>query len=302
MGKRVKKQICEEMPPWMITFSDVMTLMLTFFVLLVSMSKIDERRKLVVLGSIVGAFGWDTSYDVMTTQDTKRTVEPGVIENEEDLSALKPMLWEDVNKDINFQSDRFVQILSINVELLFTPGQTGLSDGGRQLLDRMLPVLLRLEHPLLIAGHTASLRDELGVEYRSGDSDIVPDLSWRISLNRSLSIYSYLLQQGMNPDMLRMESFGRFRPLYNTNDAEERGRNRRVDLVLDKRNAPENALEVERTVQELTPDVRKDTYDVNGFEFRLRDPETPGTPAPQTPAPATDAQAPAPQTPGAQTP
>ncbi|MGE4290940.1 MAG: flagellar motor protein MotB [Desulfovibrio sp.] len=287
MAKRKKKSNCEEMPPWMITFSDVMTLMLTFFVLLVSMSKIDERRKLVVLGSIVGAFGWDTSYDVMTLDNSKRTVDPGVIEDEEDLAALKPMLWEDVDKDLDFQSDRFVQILSINAELLFAPGQTRLSEQGRTLLDRMLPVLLELKYPLLIAGHTGSLRDELGTDYRSGDSDIVPDLSWRISLNRSLAVYSHLLQQGMNPEMLRMEAFGRFRPLYNTNDAGDRARNRRVDLVVDKRNSPESAEIVERTVQELTPEVRKDTYDVNGFEFRLNDPQTAnpeGGPA-QTPQP-----------------
>jgi len=45
-------------PAWLVTFSDMMTLMLTFFVLLVSMAAImDERRKIVVLGSLVGTFG-----------------------------------------------------------------------------------------------------------------------------------------------------------------------------------------------------------------------------------------------------
>ncbi|MDD4732333.1 MAG: flagellar motor protein MotB [Desulfovibrio sp.] len=275
MAKRKKKQICEEMAPWMITFSDVMTLMLTFFVLLVSMSKIDERRKLVVLGSIVGAFGWGQSEDVMATQPTKRTVDPGTFEGVDDLASLKPMLWEDVNQDLNFQSDRFVQILSINAELLYAPGQTGLTERGRTLLDRMLPVLLQLDHPLLIAGHTGSLREELGVEYRSGDGDRIPDLSWRISLNRALAVYSYLLDQGMDPAMLRVEGFGRFRPLYNTNDPEMRSWNRRVDLVLDSRNQPDRALEVERVVRELTPEVRPDTYDVDGFEFSLPDPVAP---------------------------
>ena len=44
-------------PAWLVTFTDMMTLMLTFFVLLVSMSVMDERRKLVVIGSIIGTFG-----------------------------------------------------------------------------------------------------------------------------------------------------------------------------------------------------------------------------------------------------
>lgn len=285
MAKREKKQICEEMAPWMITFSDVMTLMLTFFVLLVSMSKIDERRKLVVLGSIVGAFGWGQSSDVMTTQRTKQTVEPGVFEDEEDLAALKPMLWEDIEQDLNFQSDRFVQILTINAELFFNPGQTGLSNQGRALLDSMLPVLLDLEYPLLIAGHSGNLREELGVEYRPQDSKQIPDLSWRISLNRALSVYSYLLEQGMDSQMLRLEAFGRFRPLYNSNDPDMRSWNRRVDLVLDRRSAPERPMQVEQAIQEAQPEVRPDTYDVDGFEFSLPDPLEEETVPPPVEAP-----------------
>ena len=282
MAKRKRNKPCEEMPPWMITFSDVMTLMLTFFVLLVSMSKIDERRKLVVLGSIIGAFGWDTSFDPMTLDDTKRTVEPGVMEHETDLESLKPMLWEDVEKDLDFQSNRFVQILSINAELLFLPGESRLSARGMEMLTNMLPVLRALNYPLLIAGHTGSVRDELGTDYRSGDGDRLPDLSWRISLNRSLAVYTFLLDQGISPQMLQVEAYGKYRPLYDANDALQRDRNRRVDLVLDKRNSPELAVEAERVTEDLAPEPDNRTYEVDGFRFELP------TPAP-TPAPTPEA-------------
>lgn len=275
MARKKRKKICEEMAPWMITFSDVMTLMLTFFVLLVSMSKVDERRKLVVLGSIIGAFGWDKSYDVMSTKDSKRTVEPGVIEDEADLQMLKPMLWEDAQNDLNFQSNRFVQILSVNAELLYDPGSTTVSPRGREFLDKIVPTLEQVQYPLLIAGHTSSVRDELGTDYKYGDGDRVPDLSWKLSLNRALGVYSYLLGAGVDPAKLSIEAFGRFRPHYNESDPKLRNWNRRVDIVLDKRNAIASTVEVEQASEEIV-EPQSSTFEVNGFEFDLDNPQNPG--------------------------
>lgn len=289
--KKQKKLHCAEMPPWMITFTDCMTLMLTFFVLLVSMSKVDERRKLVVLGSIIGAFGWQTSYDVLSTKNTRRTVEPGPMNDETNLETLKPMVWEDVNQDVDFQSNRFVQVLSLGAGVLFEPGTTTLSAGGRAMLDRILPVLREVQHPLLIAGHTASLRDELGAAYRAEDKDAVPDLSWKISLNRALAVYTYLVTPGgLSPDRLRVEAFGRFRPHYNNSDPAERMRNRRVDIVLDKRSEVFSARARQLAVEPEPPESR---YDAGGFEFAIPTLESgpgqapgqaPGQPAPAVPA------------------
>jgi chemotaxis protein MotB len=269
MAKKVKKLICEEMPPWMITFSDVMTLMLTFFVLLVSMSQIDSRRKLVALGSIIGTFGWqDASYEVYSRKDTRRTVEPGPIDSG-DLEPLKALKWENINSDINFRSNRFVQILSINSSLLFTPDGTTLSDAGRALIDEYMPVLAQVQYPLLLAGHTSGLRDELGLDYQPGDDEQNPDLSWRLSLTRTLAVYRYLIERGMRPDMLRVEAFGKYMPYYPEATAESRARNRRVDIVLDKRN-----LDVGEQLRDLPPQTapKDETIDVNGFEFDLRPP------------------------------
>lgn len=270
MAKKAKKLDCDEIPPWMVTFADVMTLMLTFFILLVSMATIDSRRKLVALGSIIGTFGWqDKSYEVYSKKDTKRTVEPGPMDTG-DLEPLKALKWENVDQDINFRSNRFVQILSINSSLLFEPDSTRLSQAGRDLLQEYLPVLTQVQYPLLLAGHTSELRDELGLEYQPSDDEQNPDLSWKISLNRTLAVYRFLLDQGMSPDMLKVEAFGKYMPHYPQNTAENRAKNRRVDFVLDKR-----SVDAGSRIYQLTPDAeeRQDTMTVDGFEFDLTAPE-----------------------------
>ncbi|WP_419785777.1 OmpA/MotB family protein [Pseudodesulfovibrio sp.] len=269
MAKKEKKLECEEMPPWMITFSDVMTLMLTFFVLLVSMSQIDARRKLVALGSIIGTFGWnDASYETFSKKDTRRTVEPGPIDSG-DLEPLKELNWEDVDKDLDFRSNRFVQILSINSRLLFAPESSTLSPEGMALLDKFMPIFAQVQYPLLLAGHTSELRDELGLNYQPDDDTQVPDLSWKISLSRSLAVYRFLIERGMKPDMLRVEAFGKYMPYYSRNKPETRAKNRRVDIVLDKR-----AIDTGERIRAITPveNIRRDSLSVDGFEFDLKPP------------------------------
>ncbi len=269
MAKKKRKKICGEMAPWMITFSDVMTLMLTFFVLLVSMAKVDEHRKMVVLGSIIGTFGWGESTDPMSTQKSNSTVDPGVIEGEADLQMLKPMLWEDGENDLNFESNHFVQVFSINSELLYQPGSTELSQSGMEFLDKIVPVIKNVQYPLLIAGHTSSLRDELRADYQYTDAETLPSPAWKISLYRALGVYRYLLAAGVEATRLSVESFGSFHPHYSGNDPNERDKNRRVDIVLDKRNSEDNVQELENALKENESKPEKENYDIDGFKFEL---------------------------------
>jgi chemotaxis protein MotB len=269
MAKKEKVLICDEMPPWMVTFADVMTLMLTFFILLVSMSTVDSRRKLVALGSIIGTFGFhDASYEVFSKTDTRRTVEPGPIDSG-DLEPLKALKWENVDADINFRSNRFVQILTLNANLLFGPSGSTLTPEGIATLDTFLPLLLKVQYPLLLAGHTSELRDELGLNYQPGDDKENPDLSWKLSLNRTLALYQYLLANGMNPDMLRMEAFGKYTPHYSQKTVEDRRRNRRVDIVLDKR-----SIQLNEQIMDVLPKEGEavDTMEVDGFKFDVSTP------------------------------
>ncbi|WP_319541036.1 flagellar motor protein MotB [uncultured Pseudodesulfovibrio sp.] len=270
MAKKEKKLVCEEIPPWMVTFADVMTLMLTFFILLVSMSTVDQRRKLVALGSIIGTFGFNqASYEVFSKKDTKKTVEPGPMDTG-DLEPLKELKWENVDDDINFSSNRFVQILSINARLLFGPDGFTLSPEGIATMDSFLPLLQQVRYPLLLAGHTSELRDERGLNYQPDDAHQNPDLSWRLSLNRSLALYQYLLDNGISADMLRVEAFGKFRPHYPQNSAENRSRNRRVDIVLDKRS---NQLGEQLIQAAPVEEKRTDMLKIDGFEFDVSTPK-----------------------------
>lgn len=237
MARKKKKKANEPGAAWLVTFTDMMTLMLTFFVLLVSMATMDERRRLIVLGSLIGTFGFsEGGYDARSIENSRVTVDPGPMENIEDLAPLRDMLWEDREKDINFESNKYVQIISINDRVLFEPGKATLLPEGMTIINRMLPVLLEIDYPLLIGGHTSTLRQEMGKDFDVRLLEQPRDPSWELSLHRVMAVYSYLISRGMDPQHLLVEAFGRFNPKFTSRTEEGRRRNSRVDIVLDKRN------------------------------------------------------------------
>ena len=266
MARKEKSSNAEGQPAWLITFSDLMTLLLTFFVLLVSMAVIDERHKLVVLGSVSSSFGMGSSnFNPKSPESGSSKVEPGAMK-EADLTPIRDMLWEEMQDDLNFQENRFVQILSIDANVLYNPGETELSERGKQILNRMIPHLLRIRYPLLVAGHTAPRRDEEGSTY-SVDFDATKiDSTWPLSLARGVGVYRHLLQNDIPADRLTLEAFGEYHPRYPNRSRDGRLLNRRVDIVLDKRNAPE-ILDIERTQE--TPTVPRKSFFFRNFQFDL---------------------------------
>ena len=260
MARKEKAASSDEGPAWLITFSDLMTLLLTFFVLLVSMAVIDERHKMVVLGSVSSSFGiGQHNFNPKSPEVKSAKVEPGAM-MEADMTPVKDMLWEEMQDDLNFQENRFVQILSINAEVLYNPGEKELSERGKALLKRMIPHLQRIKYPLLIAGHTANRRDEEGKDYHVDFDRTKVDSTWPLSLARGQGVYRYLLESGIPSDRLTQEAFGQYHPRFSDRSREGRLLNRRVDIVLDKRNSPE-ILELERS-REKPLELRK------GFIFR----------------------------------
>ncbi|WP_045215940.1 OmpA/MotB family protein [Desulfonatronovibrio magnus] len=236
--KEKKEKQSGGLAPWLVTLTDIMTLLLTFFVLIITFASfLDPRRVKLVMGSITGTFGIGTGkQDVLSQVEGDWVVEEGPMPDDRELQQIKPLLWDDKNDDLNFIENRFVQIFSINTDILYEPGQTVLTQAGEELLDRVIPVLNDLTYPVLLAGHTSPVRDELGNgrQERRAQDEVNP--SWDLSLHRVLNVYRYLIENNVDPDIMRLEAFGEYAPRYSNRTQDGRRNNRRVEIILDKRN------------------------------------------------------------------
>lgn len=260
----------------MITFSDMITLLMTFFIVLVSMASMtDVYKRKVALGSVSGTFGTGAaSLDDLTTKDTRARVTPGPVNVFKDLSPVKDQLWDDPDKDLRFESNRFLQRLSMNADALFAPGSAELTDQGRALLERVHPVVAESSYPMGLSGHASEGLEEFGPDYLPKPW-VKVDFSWELSLKRVVAVYRYFVASGVDPGKLRLEAFGRFRPRGGPESSDARQTNRRVDITLDRRIgswSPEAAAE---EIRQEASGKSRDSYSVRDFLFRFDQPKGP---------------------------
>lgn len=258
------------LPSWMITFSDMVTLMMTFFIVLVSMASLtDVYRRKVALGSVSGTFGTGApSLDDLTTSDTRTKVDPGPINLFQDLSPVRQRLMKEPDKDLKFASNRFIQRLSMDAAALFEPGTALLTAKGRDMLERVLPVVAESAYPLGLSGHTAGALDEFGPDYQTKPW-VKVDFSWDLSLARVMAVYRYFLDAGIPPEKLRLEAYGRFRPRVGDGTPEQRQANRRVELTLDRRIGSWSAEQAARQAREERERKAGEGFSVDDFKFRF---------------------------------
>ncbi|SHN67940.1 chemotaxis protein MotB [Desulfovibrio litoralis DSM 11393] len=255
------------------TYSDVMTLLLTFFVVLVSMSTIDSKRKREVFGSLSATFSPNEFHSPTTPVSKENKVlekAPGVMNDLKDMEEIKNKILEE-DLELDFQENKNVQILSIQNDVLFRQGETELSPKGKALLSRLAVYLMSVDYPLLLAGHSAGMRDEFGTSFEDEKNSVELSPTWLLSLKRVQSVYRFFVSKGVPSNMLQMEAFGKYRPRYDMHRAFERQKNRRVDIVLDKRN-----LEWAKKMTSLTTDTPvPENFSFKDFEFKLTMPPQP---------------------------
>lgn len=222
-------------PPWMIIFTDMMTLLLTFFIILVSMSVIDERSRVRAVESVRRVFGLDErrfNYDA--PHDTEGLSSGALSTRPEDRrqEASQPVFAD--NQNITLRYTESSVVLEVSGDMLFEPGGAVIREAGRAALDRLVPLLLNMRYPAVIAGHAAPSHSEGAGTNLSAER--LADGSWALSMDRGLAVYRHFIDRGVDKNLLLLESFGAHRPEYDNNSAEGRRKNRRVDVVLDKRN------------------------------------------------------------------
>ncbi len=231
MARKVKKPLTGA-PMWIVTYSDLVTLLLTFFVLLLSMAHMDAAKFHQAADSLAGAFG------VMGSSDKTEVTTPLVVSftpvNDDFTSQvyrrLKTKLRElKLNKKIKLIKDRGAVVLRIDESILFVSGQKDLHQEAYPILRKVAELVRPLPLNLKVEGHTDDRGDELA--------------NWDLSVGRAVSVLRFLAGNQLVP-LTRMAAtgYGSQKPLFPNNSDRERALNRRVDFVLESQGDPNQQL------------------------------------------------------------
>ncbi|MDY0042991.1 MAG: flagellar motor protein MotB [Desulforhabdus sp.] len=215
---------------WITTYTDLMTLLLTFFVLLLSMSQREEIRTRKALNSLVGAFGLlpggRSPIGKTKGTDVRDAAPPVAPSTPVDFEVLKQLT-------VTTQLDPMIQILKqkeklvvrINQRALFVPGSNELTPEIRHFLTLLVAHLQNSEEDIEIHGHTD--------HYEAPKEQDWPQKSWLLSAQRAQAVHHFLLQQGIDFNRLSAHGFSYFQPIIDNNVFPElRHKNQRVELLL----------------------------------------------------------------------
>lgn len=219
-------------PMWVVTFGDLMSLLLCFFVLLLSFSETDKQKYKQVAGSLEKAFGVQRAEPVMEIPKGMTMIakdfDQAIIESriEEEIGKeIKEILSENLSKQVAFESQEEEIIIRLMGESTFSSGSIEIREQLKPLLLKVALVLEKSSGDIIISGHT----DDVPIH----NSIIKSNL--RLSIARAAAVAEYLLSNSkIDPHRIATMGFGEYRPIESNETAEGREKNRRVEIIMGK--------------------------------------------------------------------
>jgi len=249
MARRKKHEDHEEHENherWLITYADMITLLMVLFIVLFSMSQVDLAKFAKLKASLGSAFGasasgpMDGSTGVLDAGSSpipmaaqralaaQQAQQAAVQAEQASLQQTKSALAAQLDKagvggSVGLAVERRGLVVSIaSDKVLFEPGQAALTPQGIALIDQLVGPLAGLPNALHVEGHT----DDVPI------SGAFPS-NWELSTSRATTVLRELEGHGIGPARLSATGYADQRPVATNATAAGRARNRRVEILVE---------------------------------------------------------------------
>ncbi|MBU2334203.1 MAG: OmpA family protein [Gammaproteobacteria bacterium] len=221
----IEPQREEEQEAWLITYLDMLTLLLVMLVIMLVLAGKGEGQQSEP--SMVEATQQAAGDQLVALQPSASPIPsivplpaPAADTQQDDTSEAKPdlALGDDIEVIVNDGSISF----RISSEILFGSGRAELEDAGLDVIDRLVPTLAAGGHRIIVEGHT----DNLPIQTKRFPSN------WELSASRASSVVRYLQLAGIESTRLSATGYADTRPLADNGDEQGRASNRRVELIM----------------------------------------------------------------------
>ncbi|BCJ87918.1 flagellar motor protein MotB [Effusibacillus dendaii] len=227
---------------WLLTYSDLITLLLIFFVVMYALSKVDVTKYSQLAISLNQSF-YDGSTGVIQTKYDRPQGQPnekGQSVSQDVLEAGKKMAEE--NQRLQAAADKLKQYVQQNglgdnvlVEMngkgvqitlrdvaLYDPGSAALKPQAEKVLGGIAPFLKELPNKISIEGHTDNVPIANG-QFPS---------NFDLSAARALNVLHYLESKNIKPELMSAVGYGEYQPVASNDTAAGRAANRRVNIII----------------------------------------------------------------------
>jgi chemotaxis protein MotB len=229
----VSKKIDAGAPKWVVTFGDLMSLLLCFFVLLLSFSEMDRQKYKQVAGSMERAFGVQRQTKVMDVPKGMKMIAKNFdqeliatrIKEElgQEIKELVETHMPDIEDQISIEEGENEVIIRLMGESTFDSGKADIRPELKPLLKKAGQLLSAAEGDIIVSGHT----DNVPIHNDRFSSNL------RLSIARAAAVAEFLLANAqIDPKRISTMGFGEYRPIVSNDTAKGRQQNRRVEIIL----------------------------------------------------------------------
>lgn len=234
MGKKKVVKCPKCMPNWIAAFGDLMSLLLCFFVLLLSMSSMDAKKVSEAIGSLSGAMSV-LEGGIKTEISKKRVQESTPLENRDEsteavnriaqsIIEASEMVKQSGGPAVSLEESEDGFVIRLPANSLFKAGSAKIENQDTILFLKRVALIIQ-EFPnnveVGVRGHTDNVAP--------GSTSVFRD-NWELSAARALSVLKILINGGVDEKRIHGSGFGEFKPLTTNDTAKGREKNRRVDL------------------------------------------------------------------------
>lgn len=234
-------------PAWVVTFADLVTLLMVFFILLFAMGTIEEKKWRQIKESLRHALGVETipeagvreGLEVLKSELDESTViavdEVGAMvakEVEQIISEVEEFVFKnELAGQVQVASDERGAVITIADVVLFSPGQARMTPQGVEIIQQTFRLLNQFRYKVKIEGHT----DDTPIH-----SERFPS-NWELSASRAAEVARMFVESGFHAEDLTIEGFAQYRPKVPNDSPANRAANRRIEIVY-QRGSIENRM------------------------------------------------------------
>lgn len=212
---------------WLLSYADLVTLLLALFTTLYAASSVDAGKLAPLQTSLREAFD---APPVMETRNPRGAIVPPVtvVNSQARPDDLEVRLMKELAEPLRLQRvaihrDARGLVVSLPQEAAFATASTEVSDEARELIGRVAAAVAPTANALRIEGHT----DNVPIRTARYSSN------WELSTARASAVVAFLVESAkFDPARLSAAGYGEFHPQVANDTPEHRARNRRIDVVI----------------------------------------------------------------------
>lgn len=238
MKKRKHDAEHENAERWLLTYADLITLLLAFFIMMYVFSKRDAYKYdevashlktifsggtgLAGKGSVTATSPIDMPSRGASSGEIKRQLEGEFVDKNRDKSG---------SENISVLSDERGVVIRVLDKAFFDEGKAELKDGAKNALDKIVPIIKGVENHIRIEGHTDNVPISTN-EFKS---------NWELSVRRATEVVRYLVEKrGLPPERISATGYAEYRPIAKNTSPQNRALNRRIEIIVAKTKEKQN--------------------------------------------------------------